>query len=43
MSTAGRNSNGMKMGEMEGLFGGPEIKKELMSRFIKKELGLKIK
>ena len=23
MSTAGRNSNGMKMGEMEGLFGGP--------------------
>lgn len=28
MSTAGRNSNGMKMGEMEDLFGGPEIKKE---------------
>lgn len=28
MSTAGRNSNGMKMGEMEGLFGGSEIKKE---------------
>ena len=27
MSTAGRNSNGMKMGEMEGLFGGPEIKR----------------